>query len=130
MRKSGIVSTVVLTVFLLICIFFLIRLIPFDISEAFSEYGEQSSESIPDPEDTGEIFIMIHLVYAIGAFAILMAAHIIALIPLIISGICLPFAIGNRKSEVKPVRVINIGYTIAFSSVIIICLVKIILFWV
>lgn len=130
MQKKRIVSTVIIGIFLLICIFFMTALIPMNLSEAIREYSEQSSESVPEPQEVGEMIIMVSLVYAIGALGILIAAHIMALIPLITSSICLSVALKNRTSYLRPVRVINVGYAIAFSVIIIISLVKIILFWV
>ena len=130
MQKKRIVSTVIIGIFLLICIFFMTVLIPMNLSEAIREYSEQSSESIPESEEVGEMIIMVSLVYAIGALGILIAAHIMALIPLITSSICLSVALKNRTSYLRPVRVINVGYAIVFSAIIITSVVKIIIFWV
>ena len=130
MKKSGITSTVVLGIFLVICVFFIIRLVPVNLAEQLKTYSEQSAESGPDTEEMGEMIIVYSLVLGIGALSIIIGAHFIAAVPLVISAICLPFALNNRRSDSKAIKVINIGYAVVFSAVVVTSVVKIILFWI
>lgn len=130
MKKSGITSTVILGIFLVICVFFIIRLVPVNLAEQLKTYSEQSAESGPDTEEMGEMIIVYSLVLGIGALSIIIGAHFIAAVPLVISAICLPFALNNRRSDSKAIKVINIGYAVVFSAVVVTSVVKIILFWI
>lgn len=130
MKNNRIGSTIILGIFLLICLFLISRLLPLSLAEELSAYREQAGQGSEETVEMGEMIIVYSLVLGIGALAIVIAAHLWALAPLIIAAVCLPFAIKNCRVDFKAQKVINILYAVAFSAVIITATVKIILFWI
>ena len=108
--KKRIASTVILFIFLIISIVIVIPFLPLSW-----ETIKQSAEE----QNNGWVAIF-------GAFAIIFCFLFYG-VALLISGICLPFAIKNRHSTLKAIRIISYVQDGLFSLVLLTCLLKMIL---
>ena len=98
--KTRIPSTVVTSIFVLINGFFMFfLLLPMD----FNELLKSSAESMPNAENIGMIAMMPLLL--IGAMIVFFIIWMLAIA--ITHAILLVFTVKNRKSPLKPVRIIN-----------------------
>lgn len=98
--KTRIPSTVVASIFVLINGFFtFFLLMPMDLREFLQNTGE----SMPDTENTGMIAMVPLLM--VGAVIVFFLFWMLAIA--ITHAILLIFTIKNRKSPLKPVRIIN-----------------------
>ena len=122
--KKRIVSTVILFIFLAVGLFFAITFLPIGW-KMINEAVESAKNSNQDSSATAQVIGggAIALVAAIGIVLVFMVFIGI----LIVSPICLIFSIKNRKSTLKPVRIISYVQDGLFSSLIVISIVKIIL---
>ena len=120
--KPRITSTVIIGVFLALFLVFTILLIPVSWSavNAMIEESKQAAESAA--EQAAEAGV-IALVAAIGIILVIILEFGI----LIGNAICLPFAIKNRRSTLKPVRVISYVYDGLIGAMMLTATVKIIL---
>ncbi len=125
-QRSGIVSTVVLGVFLLIALFFARMLLTMNLREGLTEYIASLGET--NAEGMGEMMLVMIAVGGLGALALILIAYAFAIIPSLISGICLIFSIGNRKRKNAVIRGVNLFYDIAFISILFLGILKIIFF--
>ena len=109
--KTRIPSTIVSSIFITINGFFMFYLLlPMD----FRELLENSAQSMPDTENAGMIMLMpLLLVGAVIAFFLFWMLAIV-----ITHSILLIFTIKNRKSPLKPVRIIN--YVLTAANIILI----------
>ena len=120
--KKRIVSTVFLGLFLAGCIFLLVMFFPISW-KAINEAVEQSKTDSGDV--TGEIVAASAVAFA-GALTIVFVFLLMGLVALI-SAICLPFSIRNRKSVLQPIRIISYIYIGLYSISLIMSITKIIL---
>ena len=120
-------STIIIGVFLLISILFVVWLIPFNLTETMETY----LNSLPHPNG-GESGLVVGAFTAVFAMpviqAIVQSAYIPAFLCLLNSAFSLPFSIRNRKSYSTPISVINYGYIVLLSAIIVFSFVKLILF--
>ena len=109
--KTRIPSTIVSSIFVTINGFLMFYLLlPMD----FRELLENSAQSMPDTENAGMIMLMpLLLVGAVIAFFLFWMLAIV-----ITHSILLIFTIKNRKSPLKPVRIIN--YVLTAANIILI----------
>ena len=89
----------------------------------------QSASNSAGSFNTGEMELVYLLVAGIGVLAVTIAAYIIAIMTLISCGVPLIFAVRNLKAENKAIKIINIIYTVLFSSGVLLSLTKILLFY-
>ena len=108
--KKRITSTVILFLFLGLVLFVTIPFLPLSWT-ALKESAEESGQGWAAV--FGALAIVICFIFYIGA--------------LVASGICLPFAIANRKSTLKPVRILSYVLDGAFGAVILMIIIKMIL---
>lgn len=125
-QRSGLISTVVLGVFLCIALFFAYMLLSLNLKEGLATYAASLGET--NTEGMGEMMLVIVALGGLGALALILIAYAFAVIPMLISGICLIFSIGNRKRESSAVRGINLFYDVAFFAILLFGIVKIFLF--
>lgn len=124
MKKKRIVSTVILSITLSILLIFVLNNLTLDLHKAFENM--QSDASI---EEYGEMSM---LVVAIGGLGMIVASIVFLTLFInatISAGICLIFSIRNRKSCLKPIRIINYVLDGGFVFVIGASVIKIILFF-
>ena len=126
-KIKGLVSTVILTACLLIAIFLFFSLVSINLSEGLENYGQSLGEGV-EGEEAGEMGMVVVLVASIGALAIVLVSYFISGATLIFSAIPLIFSIKNIKAENKAIRIINIIYTVLFSTLAAFSLVKIVVF--
>ena len=108
--KKRITSTVILGIFLAIAIFVGIMFARISLTELKAENPEEA---------VGLVFaVLILVVFVFMAYGLIIIA----------SAICLPFAIRNRRSTLKAVRIISYIYDAAFALLIVLSIVKIITF--
>ena len=120
--KTRIPSTVVSSAFVIINGFFMFfLLLPMD----FSELLKSSAESMPSTENIGMIAMMpLLLVGAMIAFFIFWMLAIA-----ITHAILLVFTIKNRKSPLKPVRIINCILSVANIALITAPIIKFLVYY-
>ena len=126
-KIKGLVSTVILTVCLLIAIFLFCSLLSINLSEGLENYGQSLGEGV-EGEEVGEMGMVLVLVASIGALAIVLVSYFISGATLLFSAIPLIFSIKNIKAENKAIKIINIIYTVLFSTLATFSLVKIVVF--
>ena len=126
-KIKGLVSTVILTVCLLIAIFLFCSLLSINLSEGLENYGQSLGEGV-EGEEAGEMGMVLVLVASIGALAIVLVSYFISGATLLFSAIPLIFSIKNIKAENKAIKIINIIYTVLFSTLAAFSLVKIVVF--
>ena len=126
-KIKGLVSTVILTVCLLIAIFLFCSLLSINLSEGLENYGQSLGEGV-EGEEVGEMGMVLVLVASIGARAIVLVSYFISGATLLFSAIPLIFSIKNIKAENKAIKIINIIYTVLFSTLATFSLVKIVVF--
>lgn len=124
-NDKRIASTVVIGIFLAISIYFVIILFTFNLKESL----QRLSDSATDRAD-GQVGAVVAVGFAAGlaGAALIIMAYLFAIIPLINSLITIIFSIKNRKSCLKPVRIINYVYDGLLGFIIIFTIVKMILF--
>lgn len=123
MKKKRIVSTIILSVILTILLIFVIPNLTLNLHKSF--------ENIKSDASLGEYGPMAILVVAVGAIGMIFAIAIFCILfaaAAITSGVCLIFTVRNRKSCLKPIRIINYVLDGGFAFVIIASVTKIILF--
>lgn len=125
-QKSGLISTVVLGVFLCIALFFAYMLLSLNLKEGLTTYAASLGET--NTEGMGEMMLVIVALGGLGALALILISYAFAVIPTLISGICLIFSINNRKRDSAAIRGINLFYDIAFSLILLFGIIKIFLF--
>ena len=111
--KKRITSTVILGIFLLSALFAVIVFLPLSWTALKGSAEEGSKE-----EAAAVIFGSLIIVLAMLAY----------IISGVLSAICLPFAIANRKSTLKAVRIISYVYDGLFGALIITSIVKLVLY--
>lgn len=122
--KKRITSTVILGIFLLISLFFTIIFLPITWAMV-NEAVEASKQSNPDAGAAGQVVGAGAIALVIGVGIVLVFAIEIALA--INTPIFLLFSIKNRKSTLKPIRIISYVYDGLFGAMFICAVVKIIL---
>ncbi len=123
MKKKRIVSTVILSIILTILLIFVLPNLTLNLHESFENMKSDTSIEEYGPMAVLVVAIAaIGMVFAIAIYCILFAAAAIA------SGVCLIFTIRNRKSCLKPIRIINYVLDGGFAFVIVASVTKIILF--
>ncbi len=123
MKKKRITSTIILSIILTILLIFVLPNLTLNLHESF--------ENIKSNASMGEYGPMAILVVAVGAIGMVFAIAIYCILfaaVAITSGVCLIFTIRNRKSCLKPIRIINYVLDGGFSFVIVASVIKIILF--
>mgnify|MGYP003304239518 CR=1 FL=1 len=128
-KIKGLVSTIILGVCLLIALFFASRLLSVDLQEALEQMSQSASNSAGSLENAGEMELVYLLAASIGVLAVTIAAYIIAIMTLISCSVPLIFSIRNIKVENKAIKIINIVYTVLFSSGVLLSLTKMLLFY-
>lgn len=119
--KPRLASTIVIGVFITIALILTLIILPFsweDVKEAVDKAAE-SSDSAAGAAVGG---------FAVALFGVLGIALVIvvAIANVINSSICLPFAIKNRKSTLKPIRIISYVLDGVTGAVLLTNLIKII----
>ena len=120
--KPRIVSTVILGIFLVACLFLSITLIPVTWAAV-----KAATESAADSADSPEGAVVGG---SVAAFALALGMVLVIIVYIgtfITSAICLPFAVKNRKSTLFPIRIISYIYDGLFAAVLILSVVKLIL---
>ena len=128
MKKSGIVSTVILTFLLILSILLVISMIPASISQSIEDYTGAFEDSEIESENVGEMGMVFLLVAGIGLFAIIVITYLQAIIPAVISIFGLIFSLKNRNRDSSLIRFLNKAYAFIFASVILISIIKIVMF--
>lgn len=123
--KSRIISTIILTLFVIGCVYFTIVFLPVSWSSV-KEAVENTEVDGSDP--SGQVVATGAVAFAAGLGMIMV--FLIECIVAFFSGVCLPFSIRNIKSSLKPIRIISIIYTALLGFSFITSAVKIILFFV
>ena len=119
--KKRIVSTVIIGIFVLLALFVALSCAPLTWA-ALKEAAEQQKEQGSGAEQVAVVGALA-LVLALG-----MALAIVAYFGVIITcGICLPFAIMNRRSTLKPVRIISYVYDGLIGALLLLSIIKLIL---
>ena len=119
--KTRIPSTIVTAIFVQINSFFMFfLLLPMDLRELL----ESSAESMPDTDNMGMIAMVPLLL--IGAVIVFFLFWMLAIA--ITHAILLIFTIKNRKSPLKPVRIINYILTAANVALIAAPVIKILIY--
>ena len=124
-NKKRIVSTVIIGIFLAISIYFVVILFTFNLKENLQRLSDSATERADG--QPGAVVAVGFAAGLAGATLIIMA-YLFAIAPLINSSICIIFSIKNRKSCLKPVRIINYVYDGLLGFIIIFTIIKIILF--
>lgn len=112
--KPRIISTIILGFFLIAGIVNTLLFFPIfwaDIQQAAAESGSQSGGAV------------VAIVLAIGMVFVILAM----IAQIVVNVICLPFAIVNKKSTYKAVRIISYVYDFLFGALILLAVIKIIL---
>lgn len=120
--KPRIASTIVLGVFLITSLILSILLIPVTWGAV-----KAAADAAKDNADSAEGAVVAG---GVTAFALAIGMILVFLVyigTLITSSICLPFAIKNRKSTLKPIRIISYVYDGLFGAVLVLSIVKLIL---
>lgn len=120
--KPRIVSTVILGLFLAVCLVLGIILIPTSWA-AVKEAADAAKDSADTPE--GAV-----VGGSVTAFALSLGMILVILVYIgitIVSLICLPFAVKNRKSTLYPIRIVSYVYDGLFVAVLLLSIVKLIL---
>jgi hypothetical protein len=128
-KIKGLVSTIILGVCLLIALFFASRLLSVDLQEALKQMSQSASNSAGNLENAGEMELVYLLAAGIGVLAVTIAAYIIAIMTLTSCAVPLIFSIRNIGAESKAIKIINIVYTVLFSSGVLLSLTKMLLFY-
>jgi flagellar biosynthesis protein FlhB len=128
-KVKGLVSTIILGVCLLLALFFASRLLSVNLREALEQMSQSAENSAGSFENSGEMELVYLLTAGIGVLAATLAAYIIAFMTLISCAVPLIFSIKNIKSDVRAIKIINIIYTVLFSSGALLSLIKMILFF-
>ena len=120
--KPRIASTIIIGIFTTLCLIATIIILPFDwstVKEAVDNTAE-SSDSAAGAVVGG---------FAVALFGVLGIAlvFIVAVANAINSSICLPFAIKNKKSTLKPIRIISYVYDGIIGSLLLVNVIKIII---
>ncbi len=121
--KPRIASTIVIGIFLLIGMIIAISLSPVTW-QAVKEAADEAKNSSDNA--AGQVAGASAVAFA-GALGIVLVMIIYGIVT-IAMGICLPFAIKNRKSTLKPIRIISYVYDGLIGATLILCIVKLILF--
>ena len=127
-KIKGLVSTIILGVCLLIALFLADLLFSVNLSEGWEDYGQSLQGMSGNFENAGEIGLVLVLVAAMGALAIAIISYLIALLTLLSSSIPLIFSIKNYRLENKPIKIINIVYSVLFSAISLFAQIKIVTF--
>ena len=120
--KPRIASTIIIGIFTTLCLIATIIIFPFDwstVKEAVDNTAE-NSDSAAGAVVGG---------FAVALFGVLGIAlvFIVAVANAINSSICLPFAIKNKKSTLKPIRIISYVYDGIIGSLLLVNVIKIII---
>lgn len=122
-KKKRITSTVILSVVLALFLFLCIAFLPFDVKAEIAKNSKAAQDSSSDPVEGVVATGAIAFVLGIGmVFFIFMYGFII-----LNSAICLIFTVKNRKSSLKAIRIISYIEDGAFLFCLISSLVKMIL---
>ena len=120
--KPRIASTVVIGVFMTIALILTLIILPFSWAdvEAAVDNTAENSDSAAGAVVGG---------FAVALFGVLGIAlvFIVAVANAINSSICLPFAIKNKKSTLKPIRIISYVYDGIIGSLLLVNVIKIII---
>ena len=119
--KPRIPSTVIIGIFMTIALFLTIIILPFswaDVKAAVDSTAE-NSDSAAGAVAGG---FAVALVGALGIALVI----IVSIGNIINTAICLPFAIKNRKSTLKPIRIISYVYDAIIGSCLLINIIKLI----
>lgn len=122
--KPRIASTVVIGIFLLVGIIFAVIFAPITWKAIQEAIDSSSSSSDPAGQAAGGFVLAIF-----GGLAVVLVGIVYGAI-LISSGICLIFAIKNRFSTLKPVRIISYVYDGLAGLLILACIAKILMIFV
>ncbi len=109
--KPRITSTVIISIFLLINIILTCSLFMIGFKSIKAEEGQEA----------GIIFVALFAGVGIVFVLLIYAAIVVS------SGVCLAFSVANRKSTLKPVRIISYCYDGLLAAVIVTSIIKIIL---
>ena len=120
--KPRIVSTVILGIFLVGCLVLSVSLIPMTWAWV-KEAAEAAKANSEDPEKGAVAAPVVAFALSLG----MILAILVYIGTLITSSICLPFAIKNKKSTLKPIRIISYVYDGLFGAVILLSIIKLIL---
>jgi uncharacterized membrane protein len=128
MKKSGIVSTIILTLLLILSILLVISLIPTSVSQAIEDYTKAFEDAEIETENAGEIGIIFVLIAGTGLLAIVAFTYLQAIIPAVISIFGLILSVKNRNKDSRFIRFLNRIYIFFFASILLISIAKIIIF--
>ena len=128
MQKSGIVSTIILTLLLILSVLLMRSLIPASISQSIEDYTKTFEDAEIETENAGEMGMIFLLVAGTGLLAIVAITYLQAIIPAVISIFGLVLSLKNRKRDLRFIRFINKAYAFIFASFLLISIVKIIMF--
>ena len=113
--KKRITSTVIIGIILSICLALTVTLLPI----SWSAIQQAQDSAAGQAASTGALA----LVAAVGVVLVILVEIAI----LIANGICLPFAIKNRRSTLKPIRIISYVYDGLIGAMMLTATIKIIL---
>jgi flagellar biosynthesis protein FlhB len=128
-KVKGLVSTIILGVCLLLALFFASRLLSVNLREALEQMSQSASNPAGSLENAGEMELIYLLAASIGVLAVTIAAYIIAIMTLTSCAVPLIFSIKNIRAKNKAIKIINIVYTVLFSSGVLLSLTKMLLFY-
>ncbi len=125
MKKKRIVSTVILSIILSILLVVVLNFLPLDFHQSLEDL------QFPDAsfEKYGEMSMMLILVISMTFIGMTVMFFAIFINSAIAAGVCLIFSIRNRKSYLKPIRIINYVLDGGFVFIIGASVIKIILFF-
>ena len=128
MQKSGIVSTIILTLLLILSVLLMSSLIPASSSQSIEDYTQAFEDAEIETENAGEMGMIFLLVAGTGLLAIVAITYLQAIIPAVISIFGLVLSLKNRKRDLRFIRFINKAYAFIFASFLLISIAKIIMF--
>jgi hypothetical protein len=124
-NKKRIVSTVIIGIFLAISIYCVIILFTFNLKESLQRLSDSATNRA---EGQPGAVVAVGFAAGLAGAALVIMAYLFAIVALVNSSISIIFSIKNRKSYLKPVRIINYVYDGLLGFIIIFTIVKMILF--
>lgn len=126
MKKDRLTSTIVIGIILLLCLATVMFVFFTDINSILPKINQPSSDPSGSSSDVGYV-IGTGIQAGVYAAALAVIYFVLLGVCLIPSGICLVFAIRNRKSSSKPIRIVNYVYDGVAVLVMVMAILKFIL---
>ena len=127
-NKKGLTSTIVMGIFIAITIVFVVLLLNYNLHEEMQKFVDGVKETQDNSEETGKAVIATVFVAGIGGMVIVIVAFLLIIVCATPAIIMLPFSIKNRHLENETFRIFSYVYDVILSSILVICIVKLILF--